>query len=271
MAAYQRWPLRTAAAVFVVWASYAPSYAAVDPKADTLLRSMSELLASAQAFRFTTVEHHERLRRNGERVTREFSRTATVRRPDRVRFDFKGDDRDGSVYYDGSKLSFVGHKMKLWARTGVPPTIDQAMDYIAVRLGVPVPMADILYSSPYEALVGEDTTGTYEGTEEIGDKTCHRLSFEHEVVDYDVWVDTGERALPCQIEMHYKLDAGTPMSRITFTGFELSPQMDDAQFAFTPPADYRRIRVVGRREPAAAPAASSEEGAAPDEATEVAP
>ena len=256
------------AAALVVCGWCAPSQAEVDPKADALLRSMGDLLASTPAFRFTTDEHHERLRRNGERVTREFSRTATVRRPDRIRFDLQGKERDGSIYYDGKKLSFVGHESKLWAQTGVPPTIDEAMDYVAVRLGLPVPMADILYSSPYEALMGEGTSGTYEGTERLGAKSCHRLSFASDVVDYQVWVEDGERPLPCQLEMRYKLDAGTPTSRITFKDFDLSPSIDDSQFTFTPPPEYRRIRTVGRRTPTTA---ASDESAAPADAKEVAP
>jgi len=222
--------------------------AAVEPKADALLRSMSDLLAKTQTLRFTTEEHHERLRRNGERVNLDFSREATVRRPNGLRFDIKSGERSGLLVYDGKKISFEGNAKKVWAQTAVPPTIDQAMDYIGTRLGIPMPMADILYSSPYDALVGDGTTGKYVGVEKIAGNSCHHLSFQDKVVDYDVWVRDGEQALPCQIELHYKLDAGEPVSRITFKDFDLSPSVSDSAFAFTAPADYRRIRVVGRRD-----------------------
>jgi hypothetical protein len=231
--------------------------ATVEPKADALLRSMSDLLAKTRTFRFTTDEHHERLRRNGERVKVDFSREATVRRPDRLRFDVKSGEKSGALVYDGAKFSFVGNGKKVWAQTAVPPTIDQAIDYVGARLGVPMPMADILYSSPYDALVGEGTTGKYIGLESIAGHSCHHLSFQHEVVDYDLWVRDGEQPFPCQIELHYKLDAGAPVSRIAFKDFDLSPSVSDSTFAFTAPEGYRRIRIVARRQ--AAPSNAEED------------
>jgi hypothetical protein len=253
---------------FVIAATAAPATATIEPKADALLRSMSDALAGAKEFRFTTEEHHERLRRNGERVVLDFSREGRVERPNKLRFDITSGERSGAFYYDGTKLTFVGNAKKVWAQTGVPPTIDEAMDYVAVRLGIPLTMADILYSSPYEALGGEGVTGKYVGAETIAGHACHHLAFQHEVLDYDVWVREGEQALPCQLEMRYKLDAGNPVSRITFKDFDLDEDFPDATFAFTPPDGYRRIRVVGRRDPAQAEPTSATDEPAPGTAGE---
>jgi hypothetical protein len=144
--------------------------AAVEPKADALLRSMSELLAKTQTLRFTTDEHHERLRRSGERVNLDFfarghgaqARRSALRHQERRKIGIAGLRRQED--------QLRGQREKVWAQTAVPPTIDQAMDYIGTRLGIPMPMADILYSSPYDALVGDGTTGKYVGVEKIAGK-----------------------------------------------------------------------------------------------------
>jgi hypothetical protein len=60
--------------------------------------------------------------------------------------------------------------------------------------------------------------------------------------------------------LHYKLDAGDPMSRITFKEFDLSPSISDSTFAFAAPEGYRRIRVVGRRDTGTETAASNDAG-----------
>ena len=80
-----------------------PGTPAAAAEGERLMRQMSDTLAKAAAFQFTTVESLEPVADTGGRVMH-FSRKVTVRRPDALAFDVvcSGDTpANVSAYYDG--------------------------------------------------------------------------------------------------------------------------------------------------------------------------
>ena len=174
------------------------------------------------------------------------TKEVSLRRPDRMYMKITGADRSGEAFYDGRAVSLVEGAQKMYAQVNVPPTIDETLDLLAVRFDVPMPMADFMYSDPYESVMTPHTRGQYIGEESINGSTCHHLSFQQTLLDWQIWIAAGDRPLPCQLEILYKNDEGQPRTRLTFSDWNLGVPLDDAIFAFTPPADYQRIRIVGR-------------------------
>jgi hypothetical protein len=82
-------------------------------------------------------------------------------------------------WYDGSKLTFVADKQKVWARVNGASTIDDTLDRLADHLAMPMPMADFLYSSPYESLIGTKSSGGYVGRETIDGVPCLHVAYTH--------------------------------------------------------------------------------------------
>jgi len=220
--------------------------AGVDAKADELLRRMSSLLASSESLTFSTREEHDRLRRTGDMKHLRLTKEVSMRRPSALHLKIAGGERDGEVFYDGKTLSLLANNKKMWAQTSVPPALDEMMDYVAVRLDLSMPMADVLYSNAYESLMTDDTSGRYAGEEQIDGASCHHLSFQQAELDWQIWIAAGDQPLPCRLEIVYKEEQGPPRSQITFSNWQLSAQLADATFAFQPPPDYQRIRIVGR-------------------------
>lgn len=210
-----------------------------------IVRAVSEQLAAAQTFSFKSDEVHQRLGSDGTLKERRFSRETVIRRPDRAWLHAIGPDRDFVGVYDGESLTLVGNREKVWAQIPLPPTMDEAMDVLAVDYEIPMPMADFLYSSPYDALISEDTRGGWVGEETVGGQECDHLAFEADVVDWELWVSKGEQRLPCQLLMTYKTDPGSPTSQLTFVEWNLAAQPSDTLFVPRIPEGFRRIPVVG--------------------------
>lgn len=227
-----------------------------------IVREMSDLLEKTNAFTVSTDEIHERVRRTGEVDTLRFSRDMTVRRPDRAWFHMKAADRELEGWYDGDSLTLVSAGKKMWAQAPMPPTLDEAMDYLATEYGLPVPMADLVYRSPYEALITDETQGGWVGVEEAGGQTCDHLAFQEETVDWEIWVPQEGEPLPCQLRITYKQLPAQPKSTITFHDWNLDPQIDEGRFTARVPEDFQRIRVVGPStgDAAGAPTPAAEEG-----------
>src|SRR5262245_59478605 len=128
-------------------------------KGDAMLRQMSQSVAGTQAFSYRTEQALERVKGNGnEKTTERFMRTTTVQRPNRLKFTDEGQDHNGAGWYDGKQLTIVSNRDKIWVRGPMPPTLDEAMDFVSAEYAVQLPTADLLYSNPYDALITPDTT-----------------------------------------------------------------------------------------------------------------
>lgn len=207
--------------------------------------AMSATLAAAQAFSFSTSQHREHIDAQGERGAREFETEVVLRKPDGFFVKQVSGERTRRIVYDGATLSLQNDQEKVWTQVEMPPTLDETLDTIAEVYRIPMPLADLFYSDPAAALRGNNLTGKLIGRETVGSKECDHLELQTENVDVELWLEADERALPCRIALLYKSVEGAPRWTIDFDDWNLQPEIEDALFEFTPPADYQRISVVG--------------------------
>ena len=212
-------------------------------KGDTLLREMSKSMAALQTFAFTADERGERPGRDGKSATRNVTRRVTVRRPNGLAFTSKGGEAgDVSGWYDGAHITLVSHGHKVWARGPMPGTLDESLDFLAAEYRIPMPTADLFYSSPYDALMTKDTTGGWVDVQKIGTNDCDHLAYQQAVVDWELWLEP-KRQLPCQMKITYKNEPGQPSTTVTYRGLEF-PQVSNDTFAAKIPDGYQRIKII---------------------------
>ncbi len=216
-----------------------PSPMAPDNAAEgeRMMRQMSELLAKTPAFRFTTSETLEPAGGPaGGRILR-FTRTVTVRRPSAMFFELDGTGdtaADVSAFYDGKAVSLRNNADGHWAQTPVPATLDGMLDDVAKRVPLPVPIADVVYGTPYDAFIGKTSVGGLAGREAIDGVECARLIYSDDLLDVHIWLPLTGQPLPRRVEFVYKYVTGAPRARIDFASWDLAPRIDDAMFTFTP-------------------------------------
>ena len=100
----------------------------------------------------------------------------TVRRPNRFHAKMTG-GRGLESWYNGKTLTIASHPHKVFAQAPMPDTIDRALDALAERYDMPLPMGDLFYGAAEKALLSDTTTGGYAGTEKVGDTPCTHLAF----------------------------------------------------------------------------------------------
>lgn len=211
-------------------------------KGDAMLKEMSKNLSSMQAFAYTADEQRQNPGVGGAKADRRATRQVIVRRPNNLAFTGMGTNGETAGWYDGKQITLVSHRDKVWARGPMPPTLDEALDYLADEYDVQMPTADLLYSSPYDAFMTKDTTGGWVDTQKIGDRTCEHLAYKQPVVDWEIWLTT-DRSLPCQLKVTYKENPGQPTTTVTYHGMQ-TPQITDETFKANVPGDYQRIKIL---------------------------
>jgi hypothetical protein len=216
-------------------------------RGDELLRKMSDTLKSAPALSFTVAESNERVRRNGQKEPYTLKREIVVRRPDRLWSHTTGsDNRDVRVTYDGKTVTVVGDTQKIYATITAPATLDETLDLVSERFDIRMVVADFLYSSPYDSFADSNAKGGWVKRTTVDGTSCEEVSYSLKAVDFTLAMTTAEPTLPCQAQITYKEEPGQPVSRLTFSSWNLKAQPQDAQFVASVPQGYELIPVVER-------------------------
>ena len=216
----------------------------IEPRAEALVRAMSDRLAQAEALTFEAEEVYDEVPEHSPRQQLTSRRHIVLRRPNRLAGDAVGDAIHRAFYYDGRIFSAIDKEQNVWASGIVPPTIDEALDWVFDRTGTVVPLADFLYADVYARLMESVQRGVYLGLHDVGGVPCHHLSFEQATIDWQLWIDAGPEPLPRKLVIAYKTEDEVPQYAVTIDKWNLSPKVLDQAFRFDPPAGATRVDVT---------------------------
>ena len=220
-----------------------PGAGLVDPRADALVRQMSDRLARARAFALEAEELYDEVPEHSPRRQLTNVRHVALRRPDRLVGDASGDALNRSFWYDGTVFAAFDKEERIWASGKVPPTVDAALDWVFEQTGTVVPLADFLYADSYAQLMGGVQRGEYLGIHEAAGVPCHHLAFEQATIDWQLWIDAGKDPLPRKLVITYKTEDEVPQYSVTIRKWNLTARLPDALFVFTPPEGSSRVDV----------------------------
>jgi len=228
----------------------------VERQADRILREMSAYLSAAMAFTFHADVTYDNVVDDSQMVQYGGTAEVSVRRPDRLRAEYRGDERQSSVVFDGRTATIHDLAMNVYSVTEVPAGLDAAVDHVFDEYGFTVPIADFVYTDPYQALTGFVDSGFWVGLHSVDGTPCHHLAFSQETIDWQIWIDSGPRPLPRKLVITYKDEPGSPQYTARLSRWDLQPRLSNHYFEFHPPigADEIEFLVV----PADLPAGETE-------------
>jgi hypothetical protein len=221
----------------------APESRLVDARADELVRQMSDRLTRATAFTLEAEEVYDEVPEQSPRRQLTATRRAVVRRPDHFAGDVAGDALNRSFWYDGKTLSALDKEQNVWTSGTVPPTIDEALDWVFDKTGTVVPLADFVYADPYARLMGSVQRGVYLGIHEAGGVPCYHLAFEQATIDWQLWIDAGKDPLPRKLVIAYKTEDEVPQYTVTIRKWDFEAKVPDELFRFVPPPRASRVEI----------------------------
>jgi hypothetical protein len=119
------------------------------------------------------------------------------------------------------------------------------LNAVRAKYGIVFPLADFIQMAGDENLLQEVTMVGYIGTSRIDGVECDHLAIRQTEVDWQVWIEKGDKPLPLRLVITTKTQPTHPQFMTTIR-WDLSPTIDDNMFSFTPPKDAVRIRF-GRK------------------------
>lgn len=239
--------------VFLVWVFAGiptPSTAASerDAQAMATFQRMADFLSQAQRFSVTAEIGFDVVQASGEKLEFGETRRFLIRRPDRARIDItKRDGATSGFRFDGQEIAVFNTRERVYATAAKPGTLDEAIAYFINDLDMRFPLAEIFSTRLAEALPAKVRTAYDVGQEHIMGVPCEHLAFRGDQADLQLWVAQGDQPLPCRLVITYKVAEGQPQFWAQFSDWNLSPDVPDAQFAFTPPEGATKIAFAARK------------------------
>ncbi len=246
MKSTQRYTLRfglfgvAAAAMFTGCAAPEPK---IDERADSAFKKMCSTLDGVPAMKLRVQATMDRPVGTGQLA--QFHRTSdiTMARPDRLAAHTKSDDGVWSVWYHGKSLTILDSEDNIFATETVPGRIGEMFDYLVDTYDIVMPMADFLVGRTDDSLLAQVESGEYLGVHSVGDNDCHHLLFRQESIDWQIWIDTGEKAVPRKIVITYFEEPDQPQYVAVMDHWELSPAIADNTFSFSPPSGAKSVSM----------------------------
>lgn len=228
----------------------------VDPQAAAVVRRMADHLGGLRAFRVTADSATEVVLDTGEKVQVLATSDVALQRPNKLRSERHGPLTDATFVYDGDRITMYGRRNDLYAQIDAPDELDEAIDFARERLQLEAPGADLLYTDAYEGLMEGVQSGRYLGPVEVDGVVCEHVAFRGEDVDWQLWVERGERPLPRRYVIVSREQPASPEFMVELRDWNAGPDAVAASdFRFTPPRGAVEIdfltespRAMARRE-----------------------
>ena len=158
--------------------------------------------------------------------------------------DVEGDSGNRSAWYDGKTIAVLDKAHNTYALLGVPssPTsIDAALDFVADDYDVVLPLGDFIRTDVHESLVSGAELGLYVGLTKVGGIACHQVALANDFIEWQLWIAAEGAVLPVKFVITYTDEPGEPQFAARFLSWNLSPELPDEAFLFTPPEGARKI------------------------------
>jgi hypothetical protein len=130
----------------------------------------------------------------------------------------------------------------VYSQTTHPGDVDAAVRYAVGTLGIRVPLARMVTTTFPQELQKLSTTVDYVEQDVLGAVPTDHIAARTRDVDYQVWI--GEDLLPTRLILTYKNAPGQPQFQAVFSSWNLSANIDDSTFTFTPAKGAERIPTL---------------------------
>ncbi|MGH8864669.1 MAG: DUF2092 domain-containing protein [Burkholderiales bacterium] len=216
-------------------------------EAKAILMRMAEFMAKTQSVSVDVRDSYDVYQESGQKIEFSETRKITMVRPDRFRIEVEESDGDKSmVLFDGKELTISSPNRNVYAKTPKPGSTDDAIVYFVRDLGMKLPLSVLMQTTAPKELDQHTQTLDYVENTSIFGAPAHHLAGRTESVDYQLWIEDGDRPLPLRLVLTYQKEKGQPQFRAQFSNWNLAPEVPSSLFEFVPPPGVQQIAFLAQ-------------------------
>ncbi len=228
---------------------------AIQPGAVRALDSMATFLRTLKDFRVIAHATHDDVLDDGQKVEIASTSTYDVRAPNKMKLDYKSDQKWRVYYYDGKTVTQYSPSLALYSVFPTRDTIATMLEDADQRFGIQLPLADLFYWNTDRGRVEGLRSAFFVGQSRIDGQRCDHYAYRADVVDFQIWIASAGEPLPCRLVITTTDEAARPEYEATLN-WDLNPLLDDTMFSFAPVSGVTLIE----QEPLSSDAAGAGDG-----------
>ena len=209
------------------------------------LKEMSNYLMSAKTLGLVSQATRDVVTNDGQRIQLEGTATYKIRRPGFV-IDYVSDIKSRRFIYDGKNFTVYSPKLGFYASAPAPGTNKEVLDTIYSKFGIALPLEDLFRwgSDGANAARIQALRSAYKvGEATLDGVPTDHFAFREDDVDWEVWIQQGDQPLPLKLVIVDRNDPAKPAFS-TRLKWQINPTFTDADFAFVPDANAKRIQLA---------------------------
>jgi hypothetical protein len=218
--------------------------AQVDDAARASFSRMAASLEGASQLSLQAFVAYDVVQPSGQKLQFHAANAVQLARPDRLHATIMREGTQREIWVRGNMLHLNDKSENTYGSISGPDSIDGMIDHLVETYGVSMPLADLLYSDIDDSLLDNALTGMLVGTTSIEGVPCEHLAFTAENVDWQIWVETSERAVPRKVVITYKKEAGAPQFTANLWDWNLGAELPAGLFEFSPPEGAQKIEMA---------------------------
>ena len=215
---------------------------AIDPAALAPLKRMSATLAAAKAFIYKSKSILEVPATTGQFITVYSTGQIALKRPNKLRALLGGDAPNFDFFYDGKTVSAFAPDTGVFSTSEAPDTIDAMLAGLQEETGIRFASAPLLFSDPYAVLTKGLFSAVVIGPSNVDGAACDHLAFRSPGVNWEIWIESGPRALPRRLAVTFIDQPNFPRTLVDLSNWNLNPWwLGDEDFVFRKPPGIKEI------------------------------
>jgi hypothetical protein len=214
-----------------------------NPAAIKRLDEMGAFLRDQKTFSVRSQTATDEVLENGQKIQLSATNELEVHRPDRLHASFKSDRRQREFFYDGKSFTVYSPTNGYYAQVPAPPTIDGLLGKISEKYDIELPLADLFLWGTPSSGVELLECAEFIGPSKINGSMTDQFAFRQDGLDWQIWIEQGERPLPRRLVLTTTTDPARPQHEVALD-WNLAPKLDQQAFQFSPPKGAQKIEIV---------------------------
>lgn len=212
----------------------------LEPEAVAALDRMGAHLRTLAPFKLVSTASTEEVYANGQKLQFLQRTTYTMGGPEKLRVKIETDSQNRDVFYNGKTFTIAAPRAGKYIQLPATGPVGEILANAYEKWGVDFPVQDLFRWGSASATAERPKEGFKVGPSRIGDAMTDQYAFRQEGVDWQIWIDQGDKPLPRKMVITNLEDPAQPQYVAYFT-WDLTPAIPTNTFEFTPTANDKRI------------------------------
>lgn len=218
--------------------------AAKPPRPDEVVRRMAAELAGAKSFSFHAEINFDDVLPSGVKLQYAGGMSVLAQRPNQLHIDYRDDLSTKALWNDGRTVTLVDLGEGIHASTPAAADLDATIDTLATAAGITLPLSDLLAADPYKTLMQGVKRKRWIGVNDVDGTPCDHLAFIDDQVDWQLWVERGNRPVPRKVVITYKNQPSSPQYVANLMDWDFSPKITKTSFEAVIPKDAKAAEFL---------------------------